>query len=102
MTNESDLLAIGDGVLLNHGGELLTYAGESLTALVDRNTGRILRRYPQFSEQTECVIWVRYDDLDDAPVAGEHFLDASGNYYRIIQVDFDGSGWSCACMMERT
>jgi hypothetical protein len=88
MSQSSEALAEGFSALLDESGELLTFRGTSVAALVNRkpNLERMLPGKIEFRDSVELSIVQFALDAFAAnalPKVGESFLDGFGYYHKI-------------------
>lgn len=95
---ESDLNA-GFDLLIETSAETLTFRGQPLIALVNRNPGEETsdKRTPDFSERERSVIAIPRTAVNPLPRSGETATDSFGHAHRVEKVEPRGDVYYLHC-----
>lgn len=108
MTLGDDILSDGIASQLEISGEAVTFRGQTIMVLIDRNVGLSALEAGEVTMRTkqDTMILVTQSQLDlcsdrSPPRDGESFVDVWGLYHRINSCTRFGDRWECDCSMHQ-
>lgn len=97
MSAASAALSAGFDALLSACGESVTFRGDTITAVIDREPFHRLTDSPDFNPRDLSVVELQAAAVDSIPQAGENFEDEDGGKHRVRTVSRRGGTYRCEC-----
>lgn len=92
-------IAEGDATLLATAGDVVTFRGAAVSAVIDWMPGpdNPNGTFPNLSTQATSRIRIPAEYVSAVPKVGENITSDGPRYHRIQTVRWDGAGWILNC-----
>lgn len=99
MNAADTVLARGFSALLETSGDVLTFRGSAVSAVVNwvPFEDKTFADTPDFSVKSTSRIEVKQSSVSSSPKVGETFTTPDGRFHRVQSVVFNGYAWLCDC-----